>query len=306
MARPRCFQILLAGLLHSLWVIVASAEGFPPRHLEESAPSKNAAKKFVSDQRNLLPKIIGGIDAKPGEFPHQVSLMFKNDGGTPGVERHFCGGSIISDQWVVTAAHCVATMIGVQQYISVGAGSIDLNELEEFDLDEIWVHPKYNASSMDYDFALLKIRSSFAEREIPVVSRADDQLINVGDVAVITGWGVDASGAIQRILKKADVKVIERTDCNDADSYDGKITGRMICLGLKAGGKDACQGDSGGPALARARGGANVLFGTTSWGEGCALPKKYGVYGRLISVRPWLDLVTRGELGRSNTARSDK
>jgi secreted trypsin-like serine protease len=135
-----------------------------------------------------------------------------------------------------------------------------------------------------------------------VVTRADDQFINVGDAATITGWGVDASGHIQQILKKADVKVIGRTDCNDANSYDGQITARMICLGLEAGGKDACQGDSGGPALARGRGGARVLFATTSWGQGCALPEKYGVYGRILSVRAWLDLVTRGEIARLDKA----
>jgi len=280
----------------------AGADGFTPRDLAKAASGEGSVSEFVAKQRILLPKIIGGVDAKPGEFPHQVSIMFKNSGATPGIARHFCGGSIISDQWVLTAAHCVATM-GLQQFLSVGAGSIDLNKLEEFELDEVWVHPKYNATSMDYDFALIKIRGSFAEREIPVATRADEQFINVGDAATITGWGVDASGAFQQILKKADVKVISRTDCNDADSYDGQITARMICLGLEAGGKDACQGDSGGPALARGLGGVFVLFATTSWGRGCALPEKYGVYGRIISVRAWLDLVTRGEIARLDGAK---
>jgi secreted trypsin-like serine protease len=301
------FPVILAGLLlHSLWTADANAEDLTPRESAKAAPAENAAREFVAKQRKLLPKIIGGVDAKPGEFPHQVSIMFKNSGGTPGIERHFCGGSIISSQWVLTAAHCVATMVGMQHLLSVGAGSIDLNKLEEFEMDEVWIYPKFNADSMDYDFALIKVRTSFAEREIPVVTPADNRFINVGDTATITGWGTDASGNIQQILKKADVKVIGRTDCNDANSYDGRVTARMICLGLTAGGTDACQGDSGGPALARVRGGARVLFATTSWGDGCALPEKYGVYARIIAVRAWLDLVTGGEVASLDGARKKR
>jgi secreted trypsin-like serine protease len=251
-----------------------------------------------------MPRIIGGVDAKPGEFPHQVSLMLSSKvSDSPGVDRHFCGGSIVGDEWVATAAHCVADMTGMQGLYSVGSGSIDLNKLEEYELDGIWVHPNYDAGTLDYDFALIKVRTPFFDPEIAIADKADNQHINVGSAATITGWGVDASGNIQQILKKADVEVVSRVDCNDADSYNGTVTSRMICLGLEKGGKDTCQGDSGGPALARVEGGARVLFAVTSWGEGCAEAEKFGVYARLIAVKGWIDSVLAQNVRTSGLQR---
>jgi secreted trypsin-like serine protease len=285
----------------------ADAQGFTPGDFQRAFPDMSRAeiRKKVEQLRKFLPRIIGGEDAKPGEFPYQVSLMFSsNYDSAPAVERHFCGGSIIGDEWVMTAAHCVAGMTGAQKYFSIGSGAIDLDKLEEYELDGIWIHPNYDGGSLDYDFAIIKVKNPFFDPEIAVVDRDDNQHIAVGTTATITGWGVDASGQIQQILKKADVQVISRADCNDADSYNGTVTSRMICLGLEKGGKDTCQGDSGGPAAARVEGGARVLFATTSWGHGCAEPEKFGVYGRLIAVRDWIDgIVLRGE---QRTARNGR
>jgi len=291
------------GTILSLSPVVVVAEGFTPSKYKAAfSISREDAKKGADKLRGMLPRIIGGVDAVPGEFPHQVSLMFSSKfDSSPGVDRHFCGGSIVADEWVITAAHCVALILGQQKYFSVGAGSIDLNKLQEYELDGAWMHPNFDSETLDYDFAIIKARAPFFDREIAVVTRDDNQLVDVGASAIITGWGVDASGTIQQILKKAEVKVVSRTDCNDANSYNGAVTARMICLGLPAGGKDTCQGDSGGPATTRVQGGAPILFATTSWGEGCALPQKYGVYGRLIAARAWIDSVTGGAVLRQRS-----
>ncbi|MDD9910673.1 MAG: serine protease [Ahrensia sp.] len=287
---------VFAGMLSS----AALADGFLPgqtRDLQGNAtiaPVSDKAKALsdVERLRGFIPKIIDGSDASPGEFPHQVSLMASSQTDSrTGVERHFCGGSIIGDKWVLTAAHCVESMIGFQEYYAIGGGSIDLNQLDEYELDGIWIHPNYNGSTFDYDFAIIKTARPLFDKEIAVVSRADNQFIQVGNDATITGWGVDGTDQIQQILQKVTVKVISRTDCNDANSYDGLITSRMICLGLPQGGKDSCQGDSGGPAITAVANNAKVLFANVSWGFGCAEPQKYGVYGRLIAVRGWIDTV---------------
>lgn len=296
--------LLLASLALAFSPRPSAAEGFTPEIYRRIYPplAADEIKKNVKRLQRLLPRIIGGTDAKPGEFPHQVSLMISSRYGGDGIDRHFCGGSIVADEWVMTAAHCASWIIGSQSDFSIGSGGIDLNKLEEYELDGVWVHPAYDGATLDYDFALIKVRRPFFDREIAVVNRAENQLIDVGTAATITGWGVDASGNIQKILKKADVNVVSRADCNDANSYNGAVTSRMICLGLPQGGKDTCQGDSGGPAIARVRGGEPVLFATTSWGEGCAQPQKYGVYGRLIAVRSWIDTVTGGVVLRQHSA----
>ncbi len=290
-SRILTFSLLISGLLATS----AQAEGFTPRDLgkDKAAPSKQVVGSHLKTLRQRLPKIIGGTDAKPGEFPHQVSLAWASNGdGTPGLDRHFCGGSIVGDQWVLTAAHCVAYSVGYPNEFRVGSGSIDLNKLTEFEAQEIWVHPRYDAVTLDYDFALVKVKDPFFDREIKIVDKSDNQYIKVGDTATATGWGVDSSGNIQQILKKVDVEVVSRTDCNDDNSYNGQVTSRMICAGVKGGGKDACQGDSGGPLEATiSSSGGRVLFGATSWGYGCAEPEYYGVYSRIVAVRDWVDTI---------------
>ncbi len=289
--------LVLGGALPAL------AQGFMPQDVNDLPSDKSAKIEVQKSQavtnlrkmRKFIPKIINGTNAAPGEFPHQVSLMFSSEfDGSSGVDRHFCGGSIVGDEWVLTAAHCVESIVGQQQFYSIGAGSIDLNQLEEYKLDGIWIHPKYDGGTLDYDFAIVKVNRPLFDKEIPIVSRADNHFIRVGNAAMITGWGVDGTGTIQQILQKVTVKVISRNDCNDADSYDGAITSRMICLGLEVGGKDSCQGDSGGPATTAVQNGAKVLFGNVSWGFGCAEPEKFGVYGRLIAVRGWIDSILPG------------
>lgn len=250
------FAVFAASL--SLLSSSSFAEGFTPKDFNQgvTAIGPQKAESNVAKLRGLMPKIIGGTDASPGEFPHQVSLMFAAAEGdtTPGLDRHFCGGSIIGDEWVMTAAHCVVGMIGGLKYYSVGAGNIDLNKLEEYQIDSAWVHPMYDGESFDYDFAILKVRTPFFDPAITVVDKDDNQYVAVGNPATITGWGVDETGTIQQILKKAQVKVVSRNDCNDQNSYDGAITARMVCLGLaERAGRTPARATAVGPLSQRAR-----------------------------------------------------
>lgn len=281
------------AVISFLGVQVAYAQGFSPRSLQESegqtkAMTREAAKDIITELRSQIPKIINGDDALPGEFPHQVSLL--EEGTAPGVDRHFCGGSIIDTDTILTAAHCVTWFIGSPSFVRIGAGNIDLDQLTEHEIEGVWIHPFYDEATLDFDFAVLKSRTHFFDPAIKLIDATENQLLGVGDSATITGWGVNENGDIQQILQKAEVNVVSRIECNSEDAYDGMVSGRMICLASP--GKDACQGDSGGPAITKLDSSDEpVLFATTSWGFGCAEPEFPGVYGRIISVRDWINSI---------------
>ncbi|MDA8586055.1 serine protease [Rhodobacteraceae bacterium] len=286
-------KLPIAAALALLTVVgarTADAQGFTPRSLQDPAQTltREVGKSRAAELRSQIPRIINGDDAATGEFPHQVSLL--EEGNAPGLERHFCGGSIIGTDTILTAAHCVTWFVGVTDFVRVGAGHIDLDQLTEHEIAGVWIHPFYDDITLDFDFAIIKTRTNFFDPAIKLIDANENQTLGVGDLATITGWGVNENGEIQQVLQKAEVNVVARTDCNSVDAYDGMVSGRMICLASP--GKDACQGDSGGPAIATLEGSDEpILFGTTSWGFGCAEPEFPGVYSRVISVRDWIDSI---------------
>lgn len=251
--------------------------------------------------RSGLPEIIGGQPADPGAYPYAVSLRYAADveglEDTSGVGRHFCGGSIIASRWVLTAAHCTDFIGDEVELYAVGAHGNDLNALTDYAIDAVHVHPDWNPDTFDYDFALVKLAQD-TDGVVDMVGAGTAPLA-VGDLAIVVGWGIGDDGEIQRLLREVTVEVVSVEDCNDADSYQGLITETMICLGVPdQGGRDSCQGDSGGGAVSAT--GSPVLFGTVSWGEGCAEPEYYGVYGDVADVGDWIETTMAGGGGDIN------
>lgn len=247
----------------------------------------------VLAQDESPPRIIGGEVAGPGEWPWQIAII---DKGSNPYSGQFCGGSLIDEEWVLTAAHCVANE--TPNTIQVLAGIHNLSSPEagyqRINVSAIYIHPGYfQAAAYDKDAALLRLSTAAVlgpttggeiVATIPLAPANAGSL--AGEQASITGWGSTGSGYASTLME-AVVPVVTNEDCNDANSYNGKITANMLCAGYTAGGVDACQGDSGGPLVV---GGPSwMLAGITSWGTGCALPDKYGVYTRVSTVIDWIE-----------------
>ena len=205
-------------------------------------------------------EIVGGEDAGPNDNAFQVGLLDKSQ--TDNFYAQYCGGTLIAPNVVVTAAHCSDFITKDQVQVLTGARRLDGGGTRR-NVTSVVIHPKWNGTTLDYDVAVWRLGTA-------------DGTTNM----LATGWGALTEGGSFPIkLQKVSLPLAGRADCNDANSYNGQISDRMMCAGKAGGGIDTCQGDSGGPL---ARGGA--LIGITSWGRGCARRNFYGVYTRLSNT----------------------
>jgi trypsin len=248
------------------------------------------AKQIETKGSEFRPLIVGGVVAEKGEFPFQVSMQSSSG-------SHFCGGSLIKKNWVLTAAHCVAGWSKTNKIVIGLHDQKNKVETETFTSVKVVAHPLYNRTTLDYDYAVIQLNGDSKFRTIDLntteieIPELDNAPINVWT----SGWGTTSEGsyALPNLLNKVEIPLVTTKNCNASTAYNGDITDRMICAGLPQGGKDSCQGDSGGPLFVKQTSGDFLLIGVVSWGEGCARPNKYGVYAKVNIMVDWISQQTQ-------------
>ncbi|XP_071423041.1 coagulation factor IX-like isoform X2 [Pithys albifrons albifrons] len=241
-------------------------------------------------------RITGGMLCHRGHCPWQVLIRDSQGMG-------FCGGSLLSSRWVVTAAHCLDLVS--PHHVTVGDFDKYQREFKEqkIAVERSWTHPHYDSNDYNGDIALLYLSSAvvFNEYAIPVCLPSPGLaalLSEEGRPGVVSGWGAThARGSPLRFLMKVRLPIVSLERCQQA--MDRLVTDNMLCAGHGTAAADACKGDSGGPFIAFHRN-TWFLLGVVSWGEGCAEQGKYGVYTRVANYIPWIKEVVESVADSGN------
>ncbi|XP_062552040.1 serine protease snake-like [Armigeres subalbatus] len=240
--------------------------------------------------------IVGGEVAKKNEFPHQALLGWKQSEDS--YEYKFdCGGSLISERFVLTAAHC--SKRGQPDIVRLGEHNIDddTDNQVDFEIESIVKHPDYRFRSAHHDIALIKLTENVRfSKVIRPACLWTGHNINVTSV-IATGFGsMETSGSGSNLLRKVVLEFIDKQVCErqfaGMRNFGGSLIDQQLCIGSKVGGKDTCQGDSGGPiqVILEPKGCTFHVIAVTSLG-----PKSCGdspaLYTRVAGYIDWIEKI---------------
>ncbi|XP_074142111.1 chymotrypsinogen B-like [Sminthopsis crassicaudata] len=226
---------------------------------------------------NML-RIANGKNAVPGSWPWQVSLQRRG--------AHFCGGSIINKNWVVTAAHCK-----VKRTDRVVAGRHNMRSHREniqvLKIAQVFINRNFDSVSLNNDITLLKLARPvrFQKNVSPVCLPSVNDDFPAGTQCAISGWGMTKYNAhsIPNILQQAKVPLLSNTECKKV--WGKAVTDNMICAG--ANGVTICMGDSGGPLVCK-KNGAWTLVGISSWTSSRCSTSMPSGYARVTKFLPFI------------------
>lgn len=221
-------------------------------------------------------RIVGGKNTTIDQVPYQVSVQV--DG------YHYCGGTIISKNWILTAAHCA--QYPIQSYtLRIGTDRLQVGgHLHK--VSRIIIHEEHLNSylgTQTHDIALFRVKESFLFDKSSQPIKLYNRTTNSKDTSTISGWGITDEGKFAEQLQIVHVPVISKNNCSKAYKKLGGIREGQICAAHPQGGKDSCSSDSGGPMTIN-----GYLAGIISWGKGCGLIDYPGVYTEVLFYRRWI------------------
>lgn len=293
----------------------------------EAAPPCDNPRDFSGGD-----KIVGGKRAKIGYWPGQVVLRYKDNTNGTDSEIYFCGGSLISSNTVLTAAHCVkefekkGDLLHMRNMpVEVVISTEDLTQVPANSVRQavsVDIREGYVSANTGNDIALIKLSSPWNGPTARLALNANaDPTQNDKTPIIVAGFGVvhDKERLVQfnqndgkpllagsDKLLEVSLPFVSEDICKKA--YGDSILASQICAGFDLGGKDSCQGDSGGPLVAFDKYNCPYQVGVVSWGDGCAKENAYGVYTRISSYGAWIkdNVPAAKDVGESNLALKNR
>ncbi|XP_061869216.1 acrosin-like [Colius striatus] len=240
-------------------------------------------------------RVVGGTNAAPGTWPWIVSLQRPWGKRT----KHFCGGSLINPQWVLTAAHCFDKFRKIAKW-RVVIGTTKLSQLgpeaQVRRIKRLLRHEAYWQATAENDIAVLELDQPIQCNEhvqLACLPQPDDVKLSELKNCQVAGWGSTVARSTEPepsdVLQEAKVHLIDTKLCNSSQWYTGAVHSYNLCAGYPQGGIDTCQGDSGGPlACQDSHADYYWVVGLTSWGKGCAREKQPGIYTSTQHFYNWI------------------
>lgn len=252
------------------------------------------------------PRVVGGTDSTIARWPAIAAITIR--GGDDAFAQQFCGGTVIAPRFVLTAAHCVSD--DFEQVpagrLLVRLGSDDLRGARAIErrVRSVRVHPRWDATLLLNDVALLELARPVSIPPIRLVAAGESALEAPGRAARVAGWGAltDVGAVYPSQLQEAPLELGDPAVCGADDQWGDVFAPAVhLCAGVPDRSRDACFGDSGGPLVVD-DGATPVQVGIVSFGAGCAaVDSPYGVYGRIAGLRAFIDAASGPDPGVSGT-----
>lgn len=249
--------------------------------------SQGAAGQTQAEETTLDGQVIGGRAVPNEKYPFVAALLSESRGGSA-YQQQFCGGTLVDQNSILTAAHCVEGVRANSLRVTVGRTVLNRRQGMLRNVARIFVHPKYSGRSHRNDVAILKLKSPGDKvKPIRIPNTRQNRFEKSGSRATVSGWGntiaqpISGSNRANYPYRMQEAQVPVRTDKFARSVYGVSYAPRLMVAAGKTG-KDTCQGDSGGPMFKKASG-AYYQIGVTSFGAGCGAPGYPGVYTEVNS-----------------------